>query len=61
LNRTLATPANTVAANLSGHPALVVPNGADHLGMPTSIQLIASHFAEEVLFAAGEVVQDGAR
>jgi amidase len=41
---------NTAPANLSGHPALAVPNGADASGLPTSVQLVGAYFAEPLLF-----------
>ncbi len=38
---------NTAPLNLSGHPALALPNGVDEHGMPTSLQVIAAHHADE--------------
>lgn len=49
--------ANTAPTNLSGHPSLAVPTGLDPAGLPTSIQLVARHFADDVTFAAGAVVE----
>ncbi|OHV48881.1 amidase family protein [Pseudofrankia sp. BMG5.36] len=48
---------NTAPLNLSGHPALAVPSGADADGMPTSIQIIGAHFADALTLRAGAVVE----
>jgi amidase len=37
---------NTPQTNLSGHPALALPNGADDDGLPTSLQIIGRRWAE---------------
>jgi len=37
---------NTAPLNLSGHPAISIPSGADQDGMPTAAQIIGSHFNE---------------
>jgi len=49
--------ANTAPTNLSGHPSLAVPTGVDGDGLPTSIQIVARRFADDVTFAAGAVVE----
>lgn len=42
----------TQAFNLTGHPALVMPSGVDSDGLPTSVQLVGPHFAEDRVFRA---------
>lgn len=47
----------TVSANLSGVPAISIPNGSverEGKNLPTSIQLIAPHLAEQKLFEVGK-------
>ncbi|WP_288336526.1 amidase family protein [uncultured Gordonia sp.] len=59
LSRGTTMVANTCVLNLSGHPALAVPNGVDQLtGMPTSLQIVGAHWADELTFRAGQVIQD---
>lgn len=41
----------TVQANLCGLPAISIPNGNDSAGMPIGLQIVASAFEEEKLFA----------
>lgn len=41
----------TVQANLSGLPAISIPNGNDSAGMPIGLQVVASAFEEDKLFA----------
>lgn len=43
---------NTAPLNLSGHPALSVPSGADADGLPTAVQLVGAHFADAAAFRA---------
>jgi amidase len=43
---------NTAPLNLSGHPALSIPSGADDEGLPTAAQIIAAHFDEPTAFRA---------
>ena len=45
-------PYNTAPVNLSGHPAVSVPSGADADGLPTAVQLIAAHFDDFTAFRA---------
>ena len=45
-------PYNTAPVNLSGHPAVSVPSGADADGLPTAVQVIAAHFDEVTAFRA---------
>ncbi len=47
----------TISANLAGIPALSVPCGFSHEGMPIGIQLQAAHFNEEVLLRAGYALE----
>ena len=43
--------------NLTGHPCLVLPNGFDDRGSPTSISLLGNYFAEGILLEAGRHYQ----
>jgi amidase len=43
----------TSPLNLSGHPALVLPNGTARSGLPTSVQVIGPHRTEELVLGAG--------
>lgn len=43
--------ANVVQPNLTGHPAVTLPNGSDHNGLPTAVQLIGSHGGDVGLLA----------
>ncbi|MEQ9297750.1 MAG: amidase [Cyclobacteriaceae bacterium] len=44
--------------NLSGHPAMAIPNGFDEKGRPTSITLVGNFFDEAKLIAFAEAFQD---
>ncbi|WP_194974314.1 amidase [Aquiflexum lacus] len=44
--------------NLTGHPALSLPNGFDSKGRPTSITLISNFFEEAKLIALAEAFQN---
>lgn len=44
--------------NLTGHPALCLPNGFNDSGSPTSITLLANLFEEEKLVMLGELIQN---
>ncbi|MDF2156338.1 amidase [Algoriphagus sp. CAU 1675] len=44
--------------NLTGHPALCLPNGFNDSGSPTSITLLANLFDEEKLVMLGQLIQD---
>jgi aspartyl-tRNA(Asn)/glutamyl-tRNA(Gln) amidotransferase subunit A len=50
----------TVPASLAGIPAISVPSGLAHNGLPLGLQLIAPSFREDVLIRAGRVVEQGA-
>lgn len=43
--------------NLTGHPALSLPNGFDQKGRPTSITLVGNYFEESKLIALAEAYQ----
>ncbi|SEF83171.1 amidase [Algoriphagus boritolerans] len=44
--------------NLTGHPALCMPNGFSANGSPTSITLLANLFEEEKLIMLGRLIQE---
>lgn len=44
--------------NLTGHPALCMPNGFSDNGSPTSITLLANLFEEEKLIMLGRLIQE---
>ncbi|MBN1197615.1 MAG: amidase, partial [Candidatus Aminicenantes bacterium] len=48
---------NLLLTNLTGHPALVLPNGFDEKGHPLSITITADLFAEAKLLALGQAIQ----
>lgn len=48
---------NLLATNLSGHPAVVLPNGFNKDGMPTSITFTGQLFGEGKLLQAAEIYQ----
>jgi len=43
--------------NLTGHPALSLPNGFDKKGRPTSITLVGNYFGEGKILALAEAYQ----
>ncbi|NOZ62050.1 MAG: Asp-tRNA(Asn)/Glu-tRNA(Gln) amidotransferase subunit GatA [Calditrichaeota bacterium] len=47
----------TVAANLTGLPALSIPCGQDRDGLPVGLQLMAPRFAEPFLFSVAKAVE----
>lgn len=49
---------NTAPANLTGNPAIAVPNGLDEAGLPTSFQIMAAAGEDERAFAAAQVLQE---
>lgn len=51
----------TVSANIAGLPGMSVPIGLDKDGLPLGLQLIGPAFKEEVLFKAGQVIEDAAK
>jgi aspartyl-tRNA(Asn)/glutamyl-tRNA(Gln) amidotransferase subunit A len=50
----------TVTVNMAGLPGIAVPAGLDAQGLPLGLQLIGRPFDEEMLFAAGQAIEDGA-
>ncbi len=49
---------NLLLTNLSGHPAVVAPNGFDEKGMPTSISFIGNLFEEAKTLRVAKAYQD---
>ncbi len=52
-----SSPFNTAPLNLSGHPALAVPNGEDASGMPTSVQIVGRRFDEAAVLQTGRIIE----
>jgi Asp-tRNA(Asn)/Glu-tRNA(Gln) amidotransferase A subunit family amidase len=52
------TYATTGLTNLTGHPAVVVPNGFGQNGSPTSIVFIGNLFAEAKTLRVAKAFQD---
>jgi Asp-tRNA(Asn)/Glu-tRNA(Gln) amidotransferase A subunit family amidase len=48
---------NLLLTNLTGHPAVVVPNGFDEKGLPTSISFIGNLFEEAKTLRAAQAFQ----
>jgi Asp-tRNA(Asn)/Glu-tRNA(Gln) amidotransferase A subunit family amidase len=58
VNRVLGSaPYNTAPLNLSGHPALSLPNGIGTNGLPTSVQLVGRRFAEARVLQVGHIIE----
>ena len=49
---------NLLLTNLTGHPCVVLPNGFDDRGSPTSISFIGRLFDEATLLGAAKQYQD---
>lgn len=49
---------NLLLTNLTGHPAIVVPNGFSEEGTPTSISFIGGLFEEGEIIAVGKAFQE---
>jgi len=49
---------NLLLTNLTGHPAVVVPNGFNDKGSPTSITFVGKLFGEAELLAVAKAYQD---
>jgi Asp-tRNA(Asn)/Glu-tRNA(Gln) amidotransferase A subunit family amidase len=47
-----------VATNLTGHPALILPNGFRSDGTPTSLTFLGNLYREDQLCAVGKAYQD---
>ena len=45
-------------ANLAGVPSIALPSGKNEEGMPFSIQFMASHFREDLLFEVGKKFEE---
>jgi aspartyl-tRNA(Asn)/glutamyl-tRNA(Gln) amidotransferase subunit A len=50
----------TIPANMAGHPALSVPFGTGHDGLPIGMQLLAPALGEPVLFRAAAALERSA-
>ena len=50
----------TVTVNMAGLPGISVPAGLDASGLPLGLQVIGRPFDEEMLFQAGQVIEDAA-
>jgi aspartyl-tRNA(Asn)/glutamyl-tRNA(Gln) amidotransferase subunit A len=48
----------TVQASVSGVPALSLPNGKDHQGLPIGLQVMANSFKEAELYAFGSYLME---
>lgn len=48
---------NTCPLNLSGHPAVSLPNGFDSAGLPTSLQVIGKHFDERLVIGVSMALE----
>jgi aspartyl-tRNA(Asn)/glutamyl-tRNA(Gln) amidotransferase subunit A len=44
----------TVPVNIVGVPAISIPSGKTSEGLPLSLQLLAPHFREDILFTIGK-------
>lgn len=49
---------NLLLTNLTGHPCVVLPNGFDAKGSPTSVTFIGRLFGEAPLLAVAKAYQD---
>lgn len=47
----------SMATNLTGHPAVTIPNGFDKKGRPTSVQLIGNLYDEGPMLEAAYIIQ----
>ena len=52
---------NMLRTNLTGHPAVVIPNGFNEKGSPTSISFIGNLFDEGTVMAVARAVQNATR
>ncbi len=48
----------SLTTNLTGHPAISIPNGFDKLGHPTSITLIGNLYDEQPILEAAYIIQE---
>jgi len=49
---------NLLITNLTGHPTVVVPNGFDKLGSPTSISFVGKLMGEAEVLRVAKAFQD---
>jgi Asp-tRNA(Asn)/Glu-tRNA(Gln) amidotransferase A subunit family amidase len=49
---------NLLLTNLTGHPCVVVPNGSDEKGSPTSISFMGELYGEATVLAVAKAYQD---
>ena len=49
---------NLLLTNLTGHPCVVLPNGFDKIGCPTSVTFMGRLFGEATLLAVAKAYQD---
>lgn len=47
----------TVPANLAGIPAISVPSGVTETSLPLGVQVMSSHYREDILFAIGKDIE----
>jgi amidase len=52
-----SVPYNTAPLNVSGHPAVAVPNGVDGSNLPTSAQIVARRFHETTALQAAYIIE----
>jgi amidase len=50
--------AHTAVFNYSGNPAVVVPCGLDHSGLPVGVQLVGKRWSDSRLLAIAKVVSE---
>jgi len=48
----------TVPVNLTGHPGMSVPFGADASGLPIGVQVIAPALGEPVMFRVARAIEE---
>lgn len=48
----------TVQASIAGVPAISIPNGEDHAGLPIGLQIMSGNFQEDKLFAFSKYILD---
>ncbi|WPP49423.1 Asp-tRNA(Asn)/Glu-tRNA(Gln) amidotransferase subunit GatA [Catalinimonas niigatensis] len=48
----------TVQASIAGVPAISIPNGEDHAGLPIGLQIMGGNFQEDRLFAFSKYILD---
>jgi aspartyl-tRNA(Asn)/glutamyl-tRNA(Gln) amidotransferase subunit A len=48
----------TVPFNLTGQPAASIPVGSSTIGLPVGLQLVATHFREDIVLRAARAILD---